>query len=72
MAKVPKLEFIMERTGPGSGPENFALWACRGAGKGCTRNVHRNSKKHCEDCVLAGDASETLEQLQKRLLRGDG
>ena len=62
---------IMERVGTGSGPGAFALWACRGAGRGCTRNKFLSRKKHCDDCVPAHDMNETLEQLQKRIARGD-
>lgn len=64
------LKMILERIGPGSGPENFQMWACRGEGRGCKRNTHRNAAKHCEDCFLP-DENETLGDLQKRLKRGD-
>lgn len=64
------LESIMERIKPGSDPDCFAMWACRGAGRGCKRNSHRDKKVHCADCVLA-DENETLEQLKTRLKRGD-
>jgi hypothetical protein len=47
------------------------LWACRGVGKGCTRNKYRTSAKPCDDCVLAHDENETLEQLYARVNRGD-
>jgi hypothetical protein len=66
----PKLEMIMERVGPGNKPESFRMWACRGAGRGCQRNKHRNVTRHCDDCVPADD-DETLEQLDARMRRGD-
>lgn len=65
------LQMILERIAPGGDPDCFQLWACRGEGRGCKRNGHREKKKHCEDCVLAGDPNETLEHLQARLDRGD-
>lgn len=65
------VQFIMERVAPGSAPECFKMWACRGAGRGCTRNTHRAKKAHCADCVGADDPNETLEQLMARMKRGD-
>lgn len=47
----------------------FWLYACRGAGKGCTRNSFlRDPKlqKRCEDCVPARNA-ETVGELVARL-----
>ena len=64
------IRMILERIGPGTAPENFQMWACRGEGRGCTRNLHRKSAKHCQDCVLA-DENETIGDLQKRMKRGD-
>lgn len=70
MSKRENLEMIMERVGAGAGTENFAMWACRGAGRGCKRNATRARKKHCDDCVAARN-DETLEQLLARMKRGD-
>jgi hypothetical protein len=61
------LKMIMEKDTDGDGH----LWACRGAGKGCKRNLTRAKTKHCEDCVAASDPNETLEHLIARLKRGD-
>jgi hypothetical protein len=46
----------------------FSLYACRGAGKGCKRNEFRDptSQKACEDCVLTRN-TETIRELQDRL-----
>jgi len=66
-----QLTFIMERTGPGRGEENFRLWACRGEGRGCQRNKHRANAKHCDDCLPADNPNETLAEFQARLQRGD-
>lgn len=63
------LTFIMEKEA--NSPQGFVLWGCRGEGKGCKRNSYRNVKKHCENCILA-DESETIEQFQERLQKGEG
>lgn len=65
------LEFIMEKVGPGSDASDFALYACRGIGRGCKRNTTREKKVHCDDCVLADDPNETLEHFKARMERGD-
>jgi hypothetical protein len=65
------VEFIMECVGPGTDESDFALWACRGKGRGCTRNGFRDKKLHCADCVPADDPNETLEHFRARLQRGD-
>lgn len=62
-----KLSMIMARDTHGK----LKLWACRGVGKGCTRNKYRASKAPCDDCVPAHDENETLGQLVERLARGD-
>lgn len=53
-------------------PEDGArrMYACRGVGKGCKRNLLRDpkSQKICADCVLARD-EETIGELQERLAR---
>lgn len=64
------IKMILERIGPGADAENFRLWACRGAGRGCKRNLDRRDSKPCDDCVLP-DENETLGDLKKRLDRGD-
>jgi hypothetical protein len=67
--KKPELKTIMERVGPGSTPADFELWACRGEGRGCTRNKYRRRQKHCEDCLRC-DPQETIEKVMIRLARG--
>jgi len=62
--------FILERIKPGKTPDCFQMWACRGAGKGCKRNATRAVAKHCDDCILP-DENETVENVKKRLDRGD-
>ncbi len=65
--KEADLQMILHRE-----PDNqFKLYACRGAGRGCERNKFRNAKKPCDDCVKCDDESETLGQLQERLKKGD-
>ena len=49
----------------------FALWACRGEGKGCPRNFYRKNKKPCEDCYGPLDENLTLAEVQEQLNRGD-
>lgn len=61
-----KIEMIMETVGG-----KAELWGCRGEGKGCTRNKYRARSKHCEDCLLADNPNETLEEFEKRLRRGN-
>ena len=70
---MKSLMMIMERVRPGHGVDCFRLWACRGAGRGCKRNLFRRRKVHCEDCVETRDGrdSETLGQLLERMVRGD-
>jgi len=62
-----KLELILHKNKVGE----FEMWACRGAGKGCSRNKYRMSKKPCTDC--AGPLPETLTvgEVQEMLKRGD-
>lgn len=62
-----KLDMIMHRDTDGK----LKLWACRGAGKGCTRNRYRTRKVPCDDCVPAHDETETIGELQSRIERGD-
>jgi len=65
------LKLIMERVGHhGRASNSFVMWACRGEGRGCKRNLHRSDAKHCEDCVRA-DENETVGDLHNRLKRGD-
>lgn len=66
--RAPKLEMILERVGPGNGPEAFQLWACRGARKGCPKK--RKKQKHCPDCILP-DPNDTLGSVVDRIERGD-
>ena len=63
-----KLQMILEKIQEGDEPSCFQLWACRGEGRGCRRNIFRSKKKHCEDCVLARN-EETLGELVKRIER---
>lgn len=51
--------------------QRLCLWACRGAGKGCTRNLHRRSKAPCVDCLGPLPATMTLEEVLEKLERGD-
>jgi hypothetical protein len=50
---------------------NFRLWACRGEGKGCKRNKHREKAKPCDDCFGPLDENMTLGEVVERLKRGD-
>lgn len=67
MRRSISLKMIMEKGSDGV----CRLWACRGAGKGCKRNLTRVKTVHCEDCVAAHDPEETLEHLAARMKRGD-
>lgn len=67
MSRTPNLQMIMHRDTDGE----LKLWACRGEGKGCSRNRFRQNKKPCADCVPAHDKTETIGQLTDRLARGD-
>lgn len=49
----------------------FALWACRGTGKGCTRNKYRSSLKPCDDCFGPLPEDMTLEQVAQKLQKGE-
>lgn len=66
----PQIKVIMEKVGEGRTPDCFKLWACRGAGKGCTRNKYRRRLVHCDDCVETSP-HETLASLKARMDRGD-
>jgi len=65
------LTMIMERVAHNGTPDDFALWACRGEGRGCKRNRTRASAKHCDDCVPCSNMGETLGEVIDRLKRGD-
>lgn len=71
MSKAPKIQFILEKTGNGKNAHNYALFACRGEGRGCSRNKYRSRLKHCDDCVATNNGNETLAELNTRLQRGD-
>lgn len=64
---IDELLLILNIEGDGS----LALYACRGAGKGCPRNRFRKSKSKCEDCVGPLPTDMTLEQVQRRLASGE-
>jgi hypothetical protein len=49
----------------------FRLWACRGAGKGCSRNKYRRQQAPCEDCLGPLDEQLTLAQVQAMISQGD-
>jgi hypothetical protein len=49
----------------------FQLWACRGTGKGCSRNKYRRQQKPCDDCFGPLDENLTLGEVQDRLRQGD-
>lgn len=61
------LSMILHRDTDGK----LKFWACRGEGRGCTRNKFRTSKAPCDDCVPAHNEHETIGELQRRLTRGD-
>jgi hypothetical protein len=69
--KKPDVVFILEKVGPGRSEADFALFACRGAGRGCKRNLHRKNLKHCADCLAADNPEETIGDFKARLERGD-
>lgn len=62
--------FILEYVGgPKDDPDSFKLYACRGEKKGCKKRrlkLHR----HCADCFLPSE-DDTLEEVKKKLMRGD-
>lgn len=64
---MEKLETILVKDENGK----FQLYACRGVGKGCQRNKHRSHKAQCNDCFGPLDENMTLEDVVKRLQRGD-
>ncbi len=66
-----EIKLIMEKVGDGDTPADFAFWACRGEGRGCSRNKYRSRKKHCDDCVQAHNPHETLAELRQRIERGE-
>lgn len=68
--QLENLKLIMERVGNGNTVHDFAMWACRGEGRGCKRNQTRAKSKHCEDCLPTKN-SETLGDVLDRLKRGD-
>lgn len=49
----------------------WALWACRGEGKGCPRNRYRKRAAPCADCVGPLPYYWTLGQVADHLARGD-
>jgi len=61
------LQLILARI---SGPQ-FALFACRGAGKGCDRNTHRKTKAPCQDCFGPLPEDMTIGEVEQRLAKGD-
>lgn len=67
MTSKPSITFILDRNDAGQ----LMLFACRGAGKGCRRNLNRRKAKHCDDCLPANDPKETIEHFKARLERGD-
>ena len=62
-----KLEMILHKGADGK----FSMYACRGAGKGCKRNVTRLRKTPCEDCWGPLDESMTVGEVHERLNKGD-
>lgn len=67
MAGAAKLDLILARKPDGK----LALWACRGAGKGCARNRFRSRRAPCDDCFGPLPETLTLGEVQQRLARGD-
>jgi len=51
--------------------ESFALYACRGDGKGCNRNRYRKQLKPCDDCVGPLPHYWTVQQVADHIARGD-
>jgi hypothetical protein len=64
---APKLDLILAR----DRANKFALWACRGAGKGCKRNSHRARSVPCEDCFGPLPEQLTLAEVIQRIEKGD-
>jgi len=62
-----QLDLIMHPDGTGK----LRLWACRGSGKGCKRNLFRTSRKPCDDCAGPLDEKLTLAEVQDKLAKGD-
>jgi len=67
----PKLEIILETILAKDEFGKFRLLACRGEGKGCKRNKHREKAKPCEDCLGPLDEKLTLGEVVDQLKRGD-
>jgi hypothetical protein len=63
----PKLNMILARDGAGA----FQLWACRGHGKGCKRNLFRKSTKPCDDCMGPLPPTVTIGEVYRRMQKGD-
>lgn len=68
---MPEMQMILEKIGPGRAEKDFVLYACRGEGRGCSRNKYRSRKVHCEDCVGPLDEKKTLGEIYDGLKRGD-
>lgn len=67
MTDKPKLEFILGKTDDGK----WAMWACRGEGKGCDRNRFREQKTRCDDCYGPLPDEMTLGEVYDHLTKGD-
>jgi len=67
MMTEQKLELILHKDDDSS----FSLYACRGQGKGCSRNKYRASKAKCEDCMGPLPEHWTLQQVIDKLKAGD-
>lgn len=64
---APKINMILARDNAGQ----LQLWACRGNGKGCRRNLYRSAAKPCDDCMGPLPGNMTLADVQKRITQGD-
>lgn len=69
-AEKPQLSLILARNQQ-SPRREFALWACRGEGKGCARNRYRTSKAPCDDCFGPLPEGMTIAEVLKRVEQGD-
>lgn len=66
--RSPDLQMILYKRRSGQ----FALAACRGDRKGCAKfRAQKKPTRPCDDCVRCDDMTETLEQVMKRINRGD-
>lgn len=68
---MDKLNLMLVRERAGNGPDCFHLYACRGREPHCETQVKSNPSVPCASCIRT-DETETIDQLIKRIERGDG